>query len=119
MISNSQAVSRRWLAAWKLVRELPEPVAFALGGVGGRVFQRLDSGRREALTANLGQVLGLPAGSRRLERRVRRGFASYGRYWVEAFRLEDLTAAQIRQRLRIEGREHIDTALAAGRGAIF
>jgi lauroyl/myristoyl acyltransferase len=50
---------------------------------------------------------------------VRRGFASYGRYWVEAFRLEDLTPAEIRGRLRIEGREHIDTALAAGRGAIF
>jgi phosphatidylinositol dimannoside acyltransferase len=38
---------------------------------------------------------------------------------VEAFRLEDLTPAEIRGRLRIEGREHIDTALAAGRGAIF
>ena len=47
---------------------------------------------------------------------MRRGFASYGRYWVEAFRLEDLTAAEIRERLRIEGREHIDTALAGGRG---
>ena len=42
-----------------------------------------------------------------------------GRYWVEAFRLEDLSAADIRGRLRIEGREHIDTALAGGRGAIF
>jgi phosphatidylinositol dimannoside acyltransferase len=117
--ANSQAASRRWLVAWKLVRTLPAPVAFGLGRVGGRVFHRLDRDRREALTANLGQVLGPAAGRRQLERAVRRGFASYGRYWVEAFRLEDLTAAQIRRRLRIEGREHIDTALAAGRGAIF
>src|SRR5215207_2433006 len=117
--SNSQAASRRWLAAWKLVRKLPEPVAFALGGTGGRAYLYLERERRDALEANLGQVLGLHPGSRRLRRAVRRGFGSYGRYWVEAFRLEDLTAASIRERLRIEGRHHIDTALAAGRGAIF
>ncbi|HEX5877277.1 MAG TPA: phosphatidylinositol mannoside acyltransferase [Actinomycetota bacterium] len=119
MIPNSQAASRRWLAAWTLVRKLPEPVAHALGGVGGRVSLALDRDRREALTANLAQVLGPATGPRELRRAVRQGFASYGRYWVEAFRLEDLTAADIRQRLRIEGREHIDTALAGGRGAIF
>jgi phosphatidylinositol dimannoside acyltransferase len=119
VIPNSQAASRRWLVAWKVVRKLPAPVAFALGRAGGRVFHRLDRDRRDALTANLAQVLGPAAGRRELERAVRRGFASYGRYWVEAFRLEDLTADQIRRRLRIDGREHIDTALAAGRGAIF
>jgi phosphatidylinositol dimannoside acyltransferase len=119
VIPNSQAVSRRWLAAWKLVRVLPEPVAFALGYVGARVYRRLDPERRRALEANLAQVLGPAAGPRELRRAVRRGFASYGRYWVEAFRLEDLSPAEIRRRLRIEGREHIDTALAAGRGAIF
>jgi lauroyl/myristoyl acyltransferase len=117
--SNSPSASRRWLVAWTLVRRLPEPLAYALGGVGGRVYHRLDRDRRAALEANLAQVLGPAAGRRELRRAVRRGFASYGRYWVEAFRLEDLTAAQIRQRLRIEGREHIDAALAGGRGAIF
>ena len=119
MTPNSQAASRRWLVAWKLVRGLPEPLAFALGRVGGRLYHRLDRGRREALAANLAQVLGPRTSRRQLERAVRRGFTSYGRYWVEAFRLEDLTAAEIRRRLRIEGRQHIDAALAAGRGAIF
>ena len=119
MIPNSQSATRRWLVAWKLVRRLPAPLAFALGRVGGLLYLRLDPERRDALTANLAQVLGPSAGRRELERAVRRGFASYGRYWVEAFRLEDLTPAEIRRRLRIEGRHHIDTALAAGRGAIF
>jgi lauroyl/myristoyl acyltransferase len=50
---------------------------------------------------------------------VRRGFATYGRYWVEAFRLEDLEPAEIRRRLALEGREHLDAAVAAGRGTIF
>jgi lauroyl/myristoyl acyltransferase len=119
VIPNSQSASRRWLTAWKLVRELPEPLAFALGRAGGRVYLRLDRDRRGNLTANLAQVLGPGTGRRELQRTVRRGFTSYGRYWVEAFRLEDLSAADIRERLRIEGREHIDTALAGGRGAIF
>jgi phosphatidylinositol dimannoside acyltransferase len=119
VIPNSQAASRRWLVAWTLVRGLPAPLAFALGRAGGRLYHRLDRGRREALTANLARVLGPGTPRRALARTVRRGFASYGRYWVEAFRLEDLTAADIRERLRIEGREHIDAALAAGRGAIF
>jgi phosphatidylinositol dimannoside acyltransferase len=117
--SNSQAASRRWLAAWKLCRRLPEPVAHVLGRVGGRVYHRLDRGRREALRDNLAHVLGRGVAPAELEAVVRRGFASYGRYWVEAFRLEDLTADEIRRRLRIEGREHIDQALATGRGAIF
>jgi phosphatidylinositol dimannoside acyltransferase len=119
VIPNSQAASRRWLVAWRLVRKVPEPLAFGLGRAGGLLYHRLDRGRRQALEANLAQVLGPQTSRRRLARAVRRGFVSYGRYWVEAFRLEDLTAAEIRRRLRIQGREHIDAALAAGRGAIF
>jgi CDP-diacylglycerol--glycerol-3-phosphate 3-phosphatidyltransferase len=46
VIPNSQAASRRWLTAWKLVRKLPEPLAFALGRAGGVVYHRLDRGRR-------------------------------------------------------------------------
>jgi phosphatidylinositol dimannoside acyltransferase len=116
---NSQAAGRRWLAAWKLVRRLPEPVAYGLGRAGGRAFYRLDAGRRQALRANLRHVLGRAVTPAELEAVVRRGFATYGRYWVEAFRLEDLPAAEIRRRLTLEGREHLDAAVAAGRGTIF
>jgi phosphatidylinositol dimannoside acyltransferase len=110
---------RRWLVAWRLVRRLPEPVAFALGRVGGYLFYRLDARRRTALRANLGHVLGPAATPAGLERAVRRNFAAYGRYWVEAFRLEDLGPAELRRRLHLDGREHLDAALAAGRGVIF
>ena len=65
--SNSPSASRRWLAAWKLVRKLPEPAAFGLGRVGGRVYLHLDRDRRGALTANLAQVLGPVTGRRELE----------------------------------------------------
>jgi phosphatidylinositol dimannoside acyltransferase len=117
--SDSQRAGRHWLAAWRLVRRLPEPVAYALGRAGGRAYYRLDAGRRRALRANLRHVLGPAVAPAALEAVVRRGFATYGRYWVEAFRLEDLTPEEIRQRLVLEGREHLDAAVAAGRGTIF
>jgi KDO2-lipid IV(A) lauroyltransferase len=91
----------------------------SLGTVGGLLYWRLDARRREALRANLRQVLGPEATPAEVERVVRRGFASYGRYWAEAFRLEDLSQAEILRRMTMVGREHIDQSLAGGRGAIF
>jgi phosphatidylinositol dimannoside acyltransferase len=91
----------------------------SLGTVGGLLYRRLDPRRLEALRVNLRQVLGPEATPAQVERAVRRGFISYGRYWAEAFRLENLSQADILRRTTIEGREHIDRAMAAGRGAIF
>ncbi len=119
MTARDQRAGRRWLTAWRMVRRLPEPVAMSLGVVGGLLYYRLDERRRLALRANLRQVLGASATGAELERVVRRGFALYGRYWAEAFRLEDLTQEEIRRRMTIDGREHLDAALAQGRGAIF
>jgi KDO2-lipid IV(A) lauroyltransferase len=117
--TQDQRAARRWLRAWKLCRRLPEPLAFALGRLGGVAWYRADRRRREALRDNLGHVLGPDASAAAVERAVRRGFASYGRYWVEAFRLEDLSPAEVKRRMDFEGREHLDGAVASGRGVIF
>ena len=47
-----------------------------------------------------------------------RTYSSYARYWVEAFRLQDLTRAELDAGLAVDGFEHIEAALAAGKGAI-
>jgi KDO2-lipid IV(A) lauroyltransferase len=91
----------------------------SLGAFGGYLYYRLDERRRVALRANIRQVLGPDASEATVERVVRRGFYCYGRYWAEAFRLENLSQEDIRRRFRLEGREHLDAALARGRGAIF
>jgi KDO2-lipid IV(A) lauroyltransferase len=90
-----------------------------LGTICGLLYWRGDARRRGALRANLAQVLGPSATPAEVRRVVRRGFVSYGRYWAEAFRLESLSQEEILRRTTIEGREHIDQALAGGRGAIF
>jgi phosphatidylinositol dimannoside acyltransferase len=116
---RDRRAARRWLRAWQACRRLPEPVAFALGRLGGVAWYLADRRRREALRDNLRHVLGPDASHGTVERAVRRGFASYGRYWVEAFRLEDLPPAEVVRRLDFDGREHLDGALASGRGVIF
>ncbi len=119
-MTDQDALAGRWyFLAWELARRLPEPLAFALGRAAGRVYFRREPGRRAALRANLRQVLGPTVDARTLEVTVRRGIASYARYWVEAFRLEDSTPDQLRRSLRLAGREHLDAAVAAGRGVIF
>jgi lauroyl/myristoyl acyltransferase len=116
---SDQRAGRRWLTAWRVVRRLPEPVAMSLGTVGGLLYYRFDRHRREVLRDNLRRVLGPSATPAELERVVRRGFALYGRYWGEAFRLENLSQEDIRRRMSIEGREHLDAALGEGRGVIL
>jgi lauroyl/myristoyl acyltransferase len=91
----------------------------SLGAFGGYLYYRLDERRRAALRANLRQVLGPDASEATVERVVRRGFYCYGRYWAEAFRLENLSQQDIRDRFTIVGQDHIDAALARGRGVIF
>ena len=90
-----------------------------LGAASGLLYYRLDEHRRAVLRDNLRRVLGPSATAAALERVVRRGFASYGRYWGEAFRLETLSQEDIRGRMIVHGREHLDAAFRAGHGGIL
>jgi KDO2-lipid IV(A) lauroyltransferase len=54
-----------------------------------------------------------------LQREVQRAFASYARYWLEAFRLPSMSPEQVTAGLTHEGIEHLDAAIAAGNGVIL
>lgn len=109
---------RAWLAAWEVIKLLPEPLAYGLGRAGGRLAYRRDERRRDNLRANLRQVLGPDVGDEALERAVRRGFASYAQYWIEAFRLERLSRTEVLERFKFDGVEHLERAVASGRGVV-
>jgi lauroyl/myristoyl acyltransferase len=53
------------------------------------------------------------------QRAVRQAFESYARYWMESLRLPEMDPADVDAAFSIEGLEHIQTALAAGTGAIL
>jgi KDO2-lipid IV(A) lauroyltransferase len=66
-------------------------------------------------------VLGPDVSELRLDRVVGDALRSYSRYWLETFRLPKMDAAEVVRSTRehLVGEEHVDAALAAGRGVIL
>ena len=60
---------------------------------------------------------GRPAQGRALQRAVSDTFASYGRYWLELFRLPRDARESVEPRFDADGWEHITTALDGGAGS--
>jgi KDO2-lipid IV(A) lauroyltransferase len=65
------------------------------------------------------RVHGGPMSKWALDRRIRRTFASYARYWAESMRLPSVPAEELDRLMSYEGLEHLDGALAAGKGALL
>ena len=100
----------------------------------GLVLSRTMRGRRDMVARHQRRILGttpdgltlpgsiLPGSTLTdgaLDAQVRRAFDSYARYWVDAFRLSGRTTAEIDAGIDVEGRHHIDDALAKGHGVIM
>lgn len=90
-------------------------MARALARAAGGAIARCDTPQRRQVARHLARALGAPA-SLRL---VRRTYASYAEYWMEALRLPGLTQAQIEAGFQVEGFEHLEAGLAAGHGAVL
>ncbi|MEN3274026.1 MAG: phosphatidylinositol dimannoside acyltransferase [Actinomycetota bacterium] len=78
-----------------------------------------DADRRRMVARHQQRAHGGTLSPPALRRAVQRAFDSYARYWVEAFRLPQLSAADLDNGMSYEGFEHLTTALAGGKGAIL
>ncbi len=107
-----------YLAARTLAhRAGPRAVAAAGAGL-GVLYHRLGRRRREILEFNL--ALAFP--ERSPEERRALGFAvarHFGRVVLDALRLQRLEPERFLEGVRIVGREHLDAALALGRGVFL
>ena len=83
-----------------------------------RLTSRFTPGRRRMAARNLRRADPTLRGLR-LDRAVSRLFESYGRYWVESFRLPGMSLQEIEEGFTAEGMEHIDAAREKGTGAIM
>jgi KDO2-lipid IV(A) lauroyltransferase len=77
------------------------------------------TGRRRQVERNLRRVHGHNFGGRALQREVTATFESYGRYFYELFRLADESPEFIEEHFTCSGMEHVEAAVAAGRGAVL
>ncbi|HEU5157089.1 MAG TPA: phosphatidylinositol mannoside acyltransferase [Streptosporangiaceae bacterium] len=134
MITTLKGKVADWAYAfgWTVVRKLPEPlVKMAFTALADRMWRR--RGRRVGqLEKNLSRVLGKPvAGTadaaagpaaevdeevRLLSRQVLR---SYFRYWLEVFRLPEMSRERIVSRMHIADYDKLLEAFKSGRGVII
>ncbi|MFD7846038.1 phosphatidylinositol mannoside acyltransferase [Nocardia sp. NPDC059764] len=114
---------KAYAAGWRLVRALPERTARRLFDRGADLAARKANkaarrGNPNQLRKNLARVLGttpdlVP------DSLIRDSMRSYARYWREAFRLPSMDHAALGKSLRVAGIEHLDAALARGKGVLL
>ena len=108
-----------YAAGWRAVRVLPEPVARTVFTAGGALAARRSGRGVRQLRANLDVATGGRLDDAALDALTRRGMESYARYWQEAFRLPGLRRERVLARSSVPGREHLDQAIAEGRGVVL
>jgi KDO2-lipid IV(A) lauroyltransferase len=68
---------------------------------------------------NLRRALGAELHGRELRRLVDQTFSSYARYYIDSFRLPNLTREEVENGWTVEGYEHVQAAVDSGTGPIL
>ncbi len=105
-----------WLTA--LMASLPLTLGYLIAGLATEIHFRLFPDRRHAALANL--AVAMPRATRRERLQiVRRMMHSYNCMLFEFFRLPHLTRSELLRSVEVVGREHLEQAVARGRGVIL
>jgi KDO2-lipid IV(A) lauroyltransferase len=105
-----------WLTA--LMASLPLTLGYLFASLLTEVHFRFFPQRRHNALANL--AIALPRATRRERLQVvRRMMRSYNYMLFEFFRLPHLTRRELLESVEVEGREHLEQAVARGRGVIL
>jgi KDO2-lipid IV(A) lauroyltransferase len=106
-------------AGARVARLLPERVAIAAADRIGAMVGRRAGARREQVERNLRRVYGHDLSREAIDRGVRETFGSYARYWIESFRLPDVTPATLDAGMSIEGWDNVVAGRERGKGVIL
>ena len=106
------------LAARAAVRLLPRRIGLAAGALLGRAFHGLYGARRELAVKNM--RLALPSRTEAECRAIlRAAFEHAGRHVIDMLRFAALRPDEITRLVEVEGGEHVERAMAEGRGVMF
>jgi KDO2-lipid IV(A) lauroyltransferase len=106
-------------AGAEIARRVPEPIGAPLARGVAQAAPAFLAARRRQVERNLRRVHGPGFGGPALHREVTATFESYGRYFYELFRLADESPEWIEAHFRCSGMEHIEAAVADGRGVVL
>ena len=107
-----------WLVVAPLAARLPASLAYRVACWRGDWGFRYRAGTRSEMMRNLGQVLGDELGPEEAERLTRECFRMTSCNVIDVMRLRG-RARSLGKLVEIRGREHLDAALAGGKGAIL
>lgn len=102
----------------KVVRGLSRPTALALGNRLGTLARWLQPGRVKLARNNLQHAFPEKTAAE-IETIIRQMYAHLGAGFVEMLRLDLISPADLRNHYTLIGKEHLDAALALGRGGII
>lgn len=101
----------------ELFNRLPRDAALQIGRLLGRTLAVVSTEERVRATDRIADALDIPRD--KATDIVRRCSSTFGAYFVDALRLETMTANELRNVVRLDGLEHLVDAVSRGRGAII
>jgi len=101
--------------AARMPRRLSYQLASLLSGAAALLLPT----KRSSAESNAARVIGRPKDSPEVRALARRMFRSYGHYYVDFFGLTGGLWRRVREMVRVEGLDHLESALERGKGAIF
>jgi phosphatidylinositol dimannoside acyltransferase len=113
-----------WLTFWShrtlaaAAPAVPETMGRAVAVLCGSLAYYSFAGRRTVVAANQARALGLDCDDVRVRRSTHEAFRLYARYWFDTFQVGALGADALAARVEVHGLEHVDAALAHGRGCL-
>lgn len=119
--ARDRAVALGYTAGWSMVKTMPHAVSVrAFRAVADAATVRNGAGTRQ-LRKNLRRVVGPAVSELRMDALVGAALRSYARYWRETFTFESIDQAAVVRSFdeHMTGRDHLDAALARGRGVIL
>ena len=102
-----------------VIAALPVSLSYALADLGGLLTYWGWPAKRAAARTNFGVALDRPARAPEVGRVARRSFRTYGRMIVDVLRLRTMPLERLRRWMELRGAEHLDAALARGKGVIL
>ncbi|HEX2902899.1 MAG TPA: phosphatidylinositol mannoside acyltransferase [Jatrophihabitans sp.] len=105
--------------AWRGVRLMPAALAGRTFDQVADLVTRRNGPSIRQLRTNLDRATGRRLAAAELDALTGRAMRSYARYWMETFRLPSMNLDDVAARANTTGWEHVQAAVAAGRGVIL
>ena len=102
-----------------LSRKLPRKLGLGVASFLGYVIARIDKNRRDQVIRNANRLNDSELSKKELKDFVDQTFKSYAHYWVNTFRLVDMTKQELESTFSHDGWELIETALKKDSGVIL